>query len=106
MVFSPFGTVTDMGMGFGKNHADARLSALLHLHGIADRNPTRHLVGKSGRCSRIPVRSRLYADRACFRLSDSAVLFFGLVRFPVLRHHHLCHASGGTAYGIGHTAST
>ena len=37
----------DMGYGIlGGNHANACLSAFLHLHGFADRNPTRHLGGK------------------------------------------------------------
>ena len=41
------GTVADMGYGIlGGNHANACLSAFLHLHGFADRNPTRHLGGK------------------------------------------------------------
>ena len=45
-VFIPL-TVADMGYGIlGGNHANACLSAFLHVHGFADRNPTRHLGGK------------------------------------------------------------
>lgn len=44
--FTLLGLLLIWGMGLGGNHANACLSAFLHLHGFADRNPTRHLGGK------------------------------------------------------------
>ena len=106
-VFTLLGLLLIWGMGFWEETMQT-LALVLSSTCMADRNPTRHLVGKKWTLQPdTPSRSRLYADHACFRLSDSCgiVLRIGYGS-RCFRHHHLCHASGGTAYGIGHTAST